>query len=43
MFEFAPRAPTSTFISYVKSPVPTVGPDCGAETVISEFAFTDLA
>ena len=40
MLVFPPSVPTSTFISYVKSPVPTVGPDGGASTVTSEVALT---
>ena len=37
-----PREPGLTSILYVKSPVPTMGPEIGALTAMSEFALTDL-
>ena len=42
MFVIPPRLPASTFISYVKSPVPIVGPVGAAATVKSDLALTDL-
>ena len=42
MFVIPPRLPASTFIAYVKSPIPIVVPVGAAATVKSELALTDL-